>query len=437
MRKQALKQKKTITKHEVAITKRSIIIAAAAVTLTSITASAAGSGFSGEDRLITAAAAPHDNKYTEIKWGGDIKRENCGVPIVDGERLLLPCGNKLLSLDEKTGTELSSADLPENCSQEFSGTKLGDSLLVPTEKGVALLDSDGLKLKSSRSFDGSIASDCSILDKLGYFAVEYDDSWEFLCIDLDSEELQTVWSCEVPEKPSTAAVQGDNVIFAAGDSLYTHHYKNTSETVRIPVGKTITGSPFATEYAVFFSTEDGNAAKLRLNSDGTLEEDTLTFCRIGDSPSSPLSWNGRLYVSAADGFYVLDNLNMEVSYVLNDIKGGCTPQVHYGSGPYIYTVAPREDRWAVYCIRDMDDETEPTYAILAQMEDYSRGAFCASAAGTLYFLDAVGRVYALTIAPFDVLGLIIRLVVLLALMALVFIWFKKMADRRAALRPKY
>ena len=266
---------------------------------------------------------------------------------------------------------------------------------------------------------------------------EYDDSWEFLCIDLDSEELQTVWSCEVPEKPSTAAVQGDNVIFAAGDSLYTHHYKNTSETVRIPVGKTITGSPFATEYAVFFSTEDGNAAKLRLNSDGTLEEDTLTFCRIGDSPSSPLSWNGRLYVAAADGFYVLDNLNMEVSYVLNDIKGGCTPQVHYGSGPYIYTVAPREDRWAVYCIRDMDDETEPTYAILAQMEDYSRGAFCASAAGTLYFLDAVGRVYALTIAPFDVLGLIIRLVVLLALMALVFIWFKKMADRRAALLPKY
>ncbi len=402
-----------------------------------VTASAAGSGFSGEERLISAAAAPHDNKYTEIQWGGDIKRENCGIPLPDGERLLLPCENRLLALDEKTGEELTSAELPEKCSLEYSGTRLGSRLLLPTESGVALLDPETLAVKSSRSFDGDIASDCSILDSRGYFAVEYDGSWEFLCIDLDSDGLPTIWSCEVPEKPSTAAVQGDNIIFAAGDSLYTHHYKNDSQTVQIPVDETIAGNPFATEYAVFFSTEAGNAAKLRLNSDGTLEQDTLTFCKIGDSPSSPLSWNGRLYVAAADGFYVLDNLNMDITYVLSDIKGGCTPQVHYGSGPYIYTVAPREDKWAVYCIRDMDEETEPTYAILAQMENYSHGAFCASAAGTLYFLDAIGRVYALVIAPFDVVGLILRLVVLLALMALVFIWFKKMADRRAALRPKY
>lgn len=414
-----------------------IIAAAAVMLITGVSASAAGSGFSGEERLITAAAAPHDNKYTEIQWGGDIKRENCGIPLTDGEQLLLPSGNSLLALDEKTGAELTSAELPGKCSQEYAGTKLGNSLLIPLENGAALLNADTLTVEKSRSFDGSIASDCAMIDKMGYFAVEYDSTWEFLCIDLDSDTMETIWSCALNEKPSAAAIQGDNIIFAAGDCLYTHHYKDNTPASEIPVGKVIAGSPFATEYAVFFSTEDGNAGKLRLNSDGTYEEDTLTFCKIGGSPSSPLSWNGRLYVAADDGFYILDNLNMDVSYVLSDIKGGCTPQVHYGSGPYIYTVAPREDRWAVYCVRDMDEETEPTYAILAQMEDYSQGAFCASSGGTLYFLDAIGRVYALTIAPFDVLGLIIRLVVLLALMALVFIWFKKMADRRAALRPKY
>jgi hypothetical protein len=425
--------------YEVITTKKNtmLIIAAAVMALTSITASAEGSGFSGEDRLITAASAPHDNKYTEIQWGGNIKRENCGVPITDGERLLLPCGDKLLALDEKTGAELSSTELPGKCSEEYAGAKLGASLLLPLENGAALINTDSLVVERCWSFGGDTASDCAIIDKMGYFAVEYDESWEFICIDLDSDSTKKLWGCVVKDKPSAAAVQGDNIIFAAGENIYTHHYKDSTPAEEIPVGKKITGSPFATEYAVFISTEDGNAGKFRLNSDGTYEEDTLTFCKVGASPSSPLSWNGRLYVAADDGFYILDNLNMEVSYVLNDIKGGCTPQVHYGSGPYIYTVAPREDRWAVYCVRDMDEESEPTYAILAQMENFSRGAFCASAEGTLYFLDAVGRVYALTIAPFDVMGLIIRLVVLLALMALVFIWFKKMADRRASLRPKY
>jgi hypothetical protein len=150
-----------------------------------------------------------------------------------------------------------------------------------------------------------------------------------------------------------------------------------------------------------------------------------------------VSWNGRLYVPTADGFYILDNLNMEISYIITDIKGGCTPQVHYGNGPYIYTVAKREDKWAVYCVQDMDEKSEPTVAILAQMEDYTSGAFCASDKGTLYFRDAIGRLYALTVAPFDVFSLILRLVVLLALLVLVFFWLKKVAKRRADIHPKY
>lgn len=275
-----------------------------------------------------------------------------------------------------------------------------------------------------------------MIDKLGYFAIKCDDTYEFLCVDLSSPELSTVWKYEMTDQPTAATIQGDNVIFGTGSSLIAHNYKEESFT-EIPLGKEIAGAPFATEYAVFFTTKDGNAGKLRIYPDGTLEEDTLTYCEIGKNPSSPLSWNGRLYISTNDGFYILDNLNMDVTHIISEIKGGCTPQVHYGSGPYIYTVAKREDRWAVYCVRDMDEEIEPVTAILAQMEDYTTGAFCASANGTLYFRDGIGRVYALTVAPFDVLGLILRLVVLLALLALVFVWLKKVAKRRADLRPKY
>lgn len=405
--------------------------------MTGTAAAAANSGFSGEDRLITAGTAPHDNKYTEIKWGGDIKRENCGIPLPCGEKLILPAGNTILTLDEKTGEETDSVVLPEMCSRNYAGASLDSTILCPTENGVVQLDADTLEIQKSRSFEGKTASDCAINGTLGYIAIECSSGFEFLCIDLNSDNLQTVWSCQLDEKPSSAAIQGDNIIFACGEAIFTHHYKNDTPAAEIPVGKEITGSPFATEYAVFFSTADGNAGKLRLNTDGTMEEDSLSFCKIGSSPSSPLSWNGRLYVAAADGLYILDNLNMEIHTVIEEIKGGCTPQVHYGSGPYIYTVAPREDRWAVYCVLDMDEDSEPVTAILAQLEDFSDGAFCGSASGTLYFLDAFGRVYALTAAPFNIIALIIRLVILLGLLVLVFIWFKKIADRRMALRPKY
>lgn len=401
-----------------------------------MTAFAQSSVFAGEDRLITAAAAPYNNKYTQIKWGGEEKRSGCGIPLTDGERLLLPCESSLLALREETGEVKAEVELPEKCSESYSGAKIGTSLLLPTEHGVSLISTDSMTVRASRSFDGAVASDCAMIDDMGYFAVESVDAFEFLCVDLGSEGLSTLWSCELPEQPTAATVQGDYIIFGAGSSLYTHHYKEDSFT-EIPLGREITGTPFATEYAVFFSTKDGFVGKLRLNIDGTLEQDTLTYCEIGAEPSSPLSWNGRVYVATKDGFYILDNLNMDVMHIITDIKGGCTPQVHYGSGPYIYTVAEREERWAVYCVRDMDEDSDPVTAILAQMEDYTNGAFCASAKGTLYFRDGIGRVYALTVAPFDVFGLIIRLVVVLALIVVVFIWLKKVAQRRANLRPKY
>lgn len=404
--------------------------------MTGITASAENAGFSGEKKYITPSAAAHSNKYTQIQWGGDVERENCGIPIAYGDKVLLPSGDSILAIKEATGETAETVALPGECSTEYSGALLGNTLLQPTLNGIAVINTLDLNVVSSRTFGGSVASDCAMIDDMGYLAVQMDDGYELMCIDLSGSELDTVWSFHVEEKPSALAVQGDYVIFAAGSSIYTHDYK-TDSCSEIPVGKEIAGAPFASQYAIFFTTEDGNAGKLRLNSDGTLEEDTLTFCAIGAEPSSPVAWNGRLYISTADGFYILDNLNMEVSYIMTDIKSGCTPQVHYGSGPYIYTVGKYEDKWAIYSILDMDDSSEPSYSILARIEYFENGAFCASNNGSLYFRDDVGRLYSLTIVPENVWALIIRLVVLLALLVLVFVWIKKVAKRRENLRPKY
>lgn len=410
--------------------------AALAVALTGTAAFAQSSGFNDERGHISAAPTPHDNKYTQIHWGGDVTRNDCGVPVPMGEKVLLPAGNRLIAINEADGAESGSAELPEKCSVSYSGALSGDRLFQPTEHGVALIDTESMSVLRSREFSGDVVSDCSVLDSYGYFAVEMDGGFEFLCVDTGSDGLDTVWSVDIPEQPTAAALQGDYVIWGCGDKLYVHNYREDNENV-IELGKTLSGAPFTTEYAVFFSTQDGSAGKLRLNSDGTMEEDTLTWCEVGSSPASPVSWNGRLYVPTADGFYILDNLNMEISFIVTDIKGGCAPQVHYGNGPYIYTVAPREGKWAVYCVQDMEEKSEPVVSILAQMEDYSNGAFCASDKGTLYFRDAVGRLYALTVAPFDVFSLVLRLVVLLALLVLVFFWLKKVAKRRADIHPKY
>lgn len=404
--------------------------------LTGTAAHAAEGGFNDEVTLISAAPAPHDNKYTKIQWGGDIRRENCGAPLAKGGSLLLPTGGEMLFLDETTGEQTALIELPADCSTEYRGAVVGSRVVQPTENGVAVIDADSMRVVGSRSFDGNIASDCAVSDGLAYFSVSAGDGYEFLCVDLGSDGLDTVWSVNLDEQPTTPALQGDTVLWGCGDTLYTHGRREDTSH-EIPLGKTISGAPFTTEYAVFFSTEDGNAGKLRLNPDGSLEEDTLTWCEVGSSPASPLSWNGRLYVPTADGFYILDNLNMEVSYIIPDIKGGCTPQVHYGNGPYIYTVAKREDKWAVYCVQDMEESAEPNVMILAQIENYAGGAYCVSDKGTMYFRDGIGRVYALTVAPFDVFSLVLRLVVLLALLVLVFFWLKKVAKRKADLRPKY
>lgn len=410
--------------------------AAVIVALAGTAAYAQESGFNDERGRISAAPTPHDNKYTQIQWGGDVTREGCGIPVPSGEKVLLPAGDKLLAINEADGTESGAAQLPENCSTEYGGALSGGKILQPTERGVTLVDIESMTALRSREFSGEISSNCAAADGRGYFAVEMDGGYEFLCVDLGSDGLDAVWSVELPEKPTAAALQGDYIVWGCGDRLYTHHVSGDGGSV-IELGKTLSGAPFTTEYAVFFSTQDGYAGKLRLNTDGTLEEDTLTWCEVGSGAVSPLSWNGRLYVPTADGFYILDNLNMETSYIVTEIKGGCAPQVHYGEGPYIYTVAKREGKWAVYCVQDMEEKTEPVVSILAQMEDYSGGAFCASDKGTMYFRDAIGRLYALTVAPFDVLSLVLRLVVLLALLALVFVWLKKVAKRRADLHPKY
>lgn len=108
--------------------------------------------------------------------------------------MFLPTSDKLLAISEADGSETASAELPQNCSTSCSGAFSEKKLLQPTERGVSYIDTEDMTTLRSRSLDGEIASDCSINDGLGYFAVKLDGGYEFMCVDLGSDGLETVWS---------------------------------------------------------------------------------------------------------------------------------------------------------------------------------------------------------------------------------------------------
>ena len=101
--------------------------------------------------------------------------------------MFLPTSDKLLALSEADGSETASVELPQNCSTSFSGAISEKKLLQPTERGVSYIDTESMTTLRSRSLDGKIASDCSINDGLGYFAVKFDGGYEFMCVDLGSD----------------------------------------------------------------------------------------------------------------------------------------------------------------------------------------------------------------------------------------------------------
>lgn len=408
------------------------LLAGAALTTA---AGAESLGFRNEAALVHEAKTAYDNKYTNIQWNTEAA-ENVGAPIAYGESVLVPIGSSIFRYAEENGFKEAEIKLPEEVCAGYSGVMSGTTLVQPTQSGICTVDFNTAEITSHKSFDGGVDSDVAIIDDMAYFSVKSGDGETFYCVEL-SAELPVLWEYSSEADITSPTVQGDFVIFGAGDKLVTCDYEDGS-AVEIPVDDVITGAPFASLYAVYFTTAGGDTVKLRLNDDGTMEEDTLVTCESGKASSAPLAHNNRLYVTSESGLHIIDSINMESIAVLPDIASGSDPFLTRGNGPRIYTVAPYEGgRWALYCVYDPGEEVEPQTEILAVMENYEGGRACVSAAGTMYFRDGIGRVYALTPVGYNIVTIIIRLVVMVLLIAGVFLWIRMVGKRRAAKDYRY
>ena len=414
--------------------KQAVSAAAAVFTAAalSLCCAAEDSGFYTEKELALAVKAPYDTKYVNISWNTD-ETEEVGVPLSWNSTVLLPVGAKVNQLSAKDGSLTASVELSEKVSENCRGAVLGNTLFQPTRTGAALINAQTMTVVSQRSFGAPITSDAAIIDNLAYFSLGTEGDYTFRCVDL-SNDLSTVWEYNSAYPISAPTLYEEYVVFTTGTKLVCCAAADGT-AVENDLGISMTGTPFAGQYALFTSAEDGCVYKLRLNADGTVEEGTLTPCNLGGELSSPVQFDGKLYVSSTEGFFILDSLNMEVLNSYPEIAGGTAPLICYGNGTRIYTVAPLEDYWCLYSICDMEALEEPQVSKLAKLVNFEGGRIAVSQSGKMFFRDGVGRVYALEVVEYSVLMIVLKLVLLLALFVIFIFWLKTWAKKRNQNKP--
>lgn len=390
---------------------------------------AESAGFAVESERVYNVLAPYDKNYVQISWN-TAERENCGVPIADGESVLLPAGHTITRFSERNGEELATAELTEKVSENCKGVIVGGTIVQPARTSLFTVDSETMSVKNSRKF-GEIVTDVGVLDNRVYFGVKTDDAYKFICAELDS--LETVWEYDSAKPVTSPALLNGYVIFGAGENLVTADESTRTEN---PVSAEIT-HVFAGKYAVFMSCSDGNLRKLRLTKDGKSEPDSLMECKLGGELSAPAEYENRVYVGSSEGFFVLDGLNMEIVKEFPEMKNASAPIICLGGGQRAYTAAPHADpngnRWYLYAIPDNDDGISANE--IAKIIDFTNGKTAVSERGVMYFRDAHGQLWALAVSETDVFMIILKIVLTLAIIVMALIIIRAWAKRRAAKRP--
>ena len=402
--------------------------------LLSVTAVADSAGFNRESERVLAAKTAYDSKYTAVSWNTE-KAENGGIPLTKGAYVYRPADSRVLKLNEADGSLASELFLPTGISTEHAGVITGNTMVQPLKSGLAIINTTTMTVTDTLTFEGNTSGSCAVIDDLLYASYEENGAETMLCVKL-SDGMSVVWEYKSSGSLGDLTRYGNFVLFSEEGGRLISHSLDSDEHSVIDIGEEICGAPFAGEYAVFLTTDDGNAIKLRLNDDGTMEEDTLAKCAVGAHPTEPLSWNDRLYVGSDTGFHILDDLNMEIMRSYDYMAGSTDPIVTLGNGSRVYLVFPENEKWSLYSIYDIDSLEEPQLSKLAILEDFSNGAVCVSENGTMYFRDALGRLYAMTAVSYSPWSMAIRIILVLALVICVFIWLRALRKKKNE-KPQY
>ena len=404
--------------------------AAFALAVTTLPTFADSAGFAAESDTVVSAQTPYDKKYVAIDWNTSAG-DSVGVPVPYGEFLLVPTINKVNKLSEKDGAVTASAELDEKVSENRRGAVTDGILIQPARTSLYAIDLDNMSVVCSKTY-GEIVTDAAVMDELVYFGHKSGDGFTFCCAD-SSDNFETVWEYSSDKAVTSPARIGDTVMFGAGDKLVVRTDDGFAEN---PVGSEITHI-FAGKYAVFMCCSNGELKKLRLDEDGSTEEDTLEACALGGILTAPAGIDNHIYVGSSEGFFIVDGLNMEITERFDDLKNSCAPVVTSGSGVRAYTAVPHADpngdRWYLYSVLDTDESQ--TASELAKIIDFTDGRISVSESGRMFFRDAKGQVWAISLVRPSVLISVIKIVLVFAIFVMILLILRVWAKKRQANKP--
>lgn len=405
----------------------SLIIAALTAAALCAGAFAESAGFAGEGS-VHFAPTPYDKGYVEIRFSTG-ETETAGVPLAYKEFLLSPTGNKIHKIEEKNGETVSSAELDEKVSEDCRGAVINDVLIQPARTKLFAVELENMSVKCSKQF-GEITTDVAVIDDLVYFGAKIGEEYSFICADL-SKSLEILWEYKSESAVTSGALFGDFVVFGAGEKLVSHSKtedKFTENEIGARLEHIYTG-----KYAVFMTAENGTLYKVRLEDDGKTEADSLVSLEIGGSLTAPAEYENKLFVSSTNGFHVIDALNMEMIKTYPELKNGCAPVISCGNGFRAYVVAPveSEGKWYLYSVLSSDDEL--SVSEIVKIIDFNNGKIAVSDSGIMYFRDANGQIYALGIRQNDILTIILKVAIFIAIIVFLVLilraWIKKHSDK--------
>lgn len=392
-----------------------------------MTVSVYADGFAVESDRAVNAAAPFDKKQVSILWSTS-EAETAGSPVVCGEQqeyVLMPVSNKISKLTSAKGELTAFCELSEKVSENIRGAIDGTTLIQPARTSVYAINTEDMSIICSRTF-GEITTDCAVRNNLAYFGYKHaDGGYRFVCADI-SKGLEPVWEYSSDKALTAPSSYGEFIVFSSGEKLIIR--TADGEFIENRVGAEIT-SVMAGKYAVFMACSDNTVKKLRLENSGKMEADSLMSCKVGSELTDMAEYNNRVYVGSADGFFILDGLNMEIDKAYNALKNSAAPLVCYGNGQRVFTVSwsEQEQRDILYSI--LDNESGQTLSEVIKIIDFTDGYFTASQNGVMYFRTADGKLWAIAQKEINYVVIALKVFLTLAVFAMGYIilrgWLKK------------
>ena len=374
---------------------------------------------------ITDSKTPTTSLEVKEKWSVEVGEGwKFSDPIIVGDYIYATDSSYIKKYNRETGKELLSKALTETISWS-SRIAYGDGkIFIPTNNGrIQCVDAETLE----PLWISPVVEDTSLQ---GIGTVVYYDGYVYCGISSNSGDNGFYYALSVEDKNTKkgdeikdyawkyepkdgkkgyyltgGAIVGNNIIFAGEKGeVVSHNLKENKVVDTIDIGDGVRSSIHydKTSEKIYLSTKSGNICSIKVNADGTFDKNSLISINIGtDSVSSPVVYNGRVYVCSGKNFVVLDGTTLNTIYQIWGISSKSSPILttaydnkDNNNTVYLY-VFNSSSPDSVFCIKDFEENNKERYEkIISTSNPHSNNASAAvDEYGSIYFKNDSGYLF--------------------------------------------